>query len=154
MARGTEMPRLRSKTTANRFEIVVRESYLGSMDRDIPSYGPGKASTSFGSCDKSRGLPLRGYFMVKIKLAAAVTVAMTALSIGSAQAQPLPDIQLTAVHARVLSQPSPPPLVSPAAPRPTTTNRPLTWWPTQPNLAPAGSFPGRVSRRGFDPSAK
>ena len=120
--------------------------------------------------------------MIKVKFAAVVTAAITAVSIGSAQARPLPQkmagvaistsqlrsnaplpplnpfrvanaatIQLAA--GRTLSEPTPPAFVPPAS-RPAATARPFTWRPTQPNLAPAGSFPGHVSRRAFAPPAK
>jgi hypothetical protein len=119
--------------------------------------------------------------MIKVKFAAVVTAAVTAVSIGSAQARPLPQkmagvaistsqiksnaplpplnsfrvanaatIQLAAGRPRALSEPTPPAFVPPASP-PAATARPFTWRPTQPNLAPPGSFPGRVSRRGSDP---
>ena len=120
--------------------------------------------------------------MVRIKFAAVVTAVITAMSIGSAQARPFPQsvvaistsqiksnaallpinpfritnaatIQLAAGRARVLSEPTPQPFVPPTyAPAPTF--KLPSWEPTQPNLAPPGSFRGRVSRRAFDPPAK
>jgi hypothetical protein len=122
--------------------------------------------------------------MIKGKFAAVVTAAITAASIGSAQARPLPQemtgvaistsqiksnaplpainpfrvanaatIQLAAGRARVLSEPTPPPFVPPTYP-PAPTFKLPTSEPTQFNLAPPGSFPGRVSRRAFAPPAK
>jgi hypothetical protein len=119
--------------------------------------------------------------MIKVKLAAVVTAAITAVSIGSAQARPLPQkmagvtisnsqtaplpptnpfrvandatLQLAANRARVLSEPIPPPFVPQTYP-PVPTAKLPSWSPPQPNLAPPGSFPGRVSRRAFDPAAK
>jgi hypothetical protein len=111
--------------------------------------------------------------MVKIKFAAVVTAAIIAMSVGSAQAWPLPQtgyaistsqiksngppapidpfrvtntatIQLVAGRARVLSEPTPPPFVPPTYAPPPTFKLP-SWEPTQPALAP----PGRVSRRAF-----
>jgi hypothetical protein len=120
--------------------------------------------------------------MIKVKFAAVVTAAITAMSIGSAEARPLPQtgvaistsqiksngplppinpfrvtnaatIQLAAGRVRVLSEPTPPPFVPPTyAPAPTF--KLPSWEPTQPNLAPPGSVPGRVSRRAFAPPAK
>ena len=120
--------------------------------------------------------------MIKVKFAAVVTAAITAMSIGSAQARPLPQtgfaistsqiksnaplpsinrfrvanaatIQLAANRARVLSEPTPPPFVPQTYPPAPTAKLP-SWSPPQPNLAPPGSFRGRVSRRAFDPAAK
>jgi hypothetical protein len=120
--------------------------------------------------------------MIKVKFAAVVTAAITAVSIGSAQARPLPQkmagvaistsqiksnaplpplnpfrvanaATIQLAAGRTLSEPTPPAFVPPAS-RPAATARPFTWRPTQPNLAPPGSFPGRVSRRAFAPPAK
>ena len=122
--------------------------------------------------------------MIKVKFAAVVTAAITAVSIGSPQARPLPQkiagvaistsqikstaplpstnpfrvanaatIQLAANRARVLSEPTPPPFVPQTYPPAPTAKLP-SWSLPQPNLAPPGSFPGRVSRRAFDPAAK
>ena len=120
--------------------------------------------------------------MVKIKFTAVVTAAITAISIGSAQAWPLPQtgvaistsqiksnaplapinssrmtnaatIQLVAGRARVLSEPTPPPFVPPTyAPAPTF--KLPSWEPRQTNLAPPGSIPGRASLRAFAPPAR
>jgi hypothetical protein len=120
--------------------------------------------------------------MIKLKFAAVVTAVITAMSIGSAQARALPQtevailpsqiksnaplppinpfrmtnaatIQLVAGRARVLSEPTPPPFVPPTY-APAQTFKLPSWEPTQPNLAPPGSFPGRVSRRAFAPPVK
>ena len=122
--------------------------------------------------------------MIRVKFAFVVTAAITAVSIGSPQARPLPQkmagvaistsqikstaplpstnpfrvanaatIQLAANRARVLSEPTPPPFVPQTYPPAPTAKLP-SWSPPQPNLAPPGSFRGRVSRRAFDPAAK
>jgi hypothetical protein len=120
--------------------------------------------------------------MIRVKFAFVVTAAITAMSIGSAQARPFPQkmagvaistiqikstaplpspnrvanaatIQLAANRARVLSEPTPPPFVPQTYPPAPTAKLP-SWSPPQPNLAPPGSFRGRVSRRVFDPAAK
>ena len=120
--------------------------------------------------------------MIKLKFAAVIIAVITAMSIGSVQARSLPQtevaistsqiksnallppldpfnmtkaatIQLAASRARVLSEPTPPPFVPPTyAPAPTF--KLPSWEPTQPNLAPPGNFPSRVSRRAFAPPAK
>ena len=119
--------------------------------------------------------------MIKVKFAAVITAVVTGMFIASVQARPLPQtgvaiasqikstaplppinpfrmtnaatIQLAAGRARVLSEPTPPPFVPPTYAPPPTFKLP-SWEPTQPNLAPPGSFPGRVSRRAFAPPAK
>ena len=120
--------------------------------------------------------------MVKMKFAAVLTAAIAAMSIGSAQAWPLPQtgfaistsqiksnaplasinpfrvtnaatIQLAAGRARVLSEPTPPPFVPPTYAPPPTFKLPSRE-PRQTNLAPPGSIPGRVSRRAFAPPAR
>ena len=62
-------------------------------------------------------------------------------------------IQLAANRARVFSELTPPPFVPQTYPPAPTAKLP-PWSPPQPNLAPPGSFPGRVSRRAFDPAAE
>jgi hypothetical protein len=120
--------------------------------------------------------------MIKVKFAAVVTAVITAMSIGSAQAWPLPQagvaistsqiksnaplppinpfrmtnaatIKLVAGRARVLSEPTPPPFVPPTyAPAPTF--KLPSWEPRQTNLTPPRSVPGRVSPRAFAPPAR
>ena len=122
--------------------------------------------------------------MIKVKFAAVVTAAVTAVSIGSAEARPLPQAMTgVAISTSQIKSNTPlalintfrmtnaatiqlvagrarvlseptPPPFVPPTYAPAPTFKLPSWEPRQTNLAPPGSIPGRASLRAFAPPAR